>query len=54
MQTFANIMAIIMTVVTTASVIAMVTPTPQKTGWIKKVYSIIDMCALNIWKAKDK
>ena len=54
MQTFANIMAIIMTVETTASVIAMVTPTPQKTGWMKKVYSIIDMCALNIWKAKDK
>ena len=54
MQTFANIMAIIMTVVRTASVIAMVTPTPQKTGWMKKVYSIIDMCALNIWKAKDK
>ena len=54
MQTFANIMAIIMTVVTTASVIAMVTPTPQKTGWMKKVYSFIDMCALNIWKAKDK
>ena len=54
MQTFANIMAIIMTVVTTASVIAMVTPTPLKTGWMKKVYSIIDMCALNIWKAKDK
>ena len=54
MQTFANIMAIIMTVVTTASVIAMVTPTPQKTGWMKKVYSIIDMCALNIWKTKDK
>ena len=54
MQTFANIMAIIMTVVTTASVIAMVTQTPQKTGWMKKVYSVIDMCALNIWKAKDK
>jgi len=54
MQTFANIMAIIMTVVTTASIIAMVTPTPQKTDWMKKVYSIIDMCALNIWKAKVK
>jgi len=37
MQTFANIMAIIMTVVTTASIIAMVTPTPQKTDWMKKV-----------------
>jgi hypothetical protein len=48
MQTFANIMAIIMTVVTTASIIAMVTPTPQKTDWMKKVYSIIDMCALNM------
>lgn len=54
MQTFANIVAIIMAVVTVASIVAMVTPTPQKEGWMKKMYSIIDMCALNIWKAKDK
>jgi len=54
MQAFANILAIIMTVVTTCSVIAMITPTPQKTGWMKKLYSIIDMCALNVWKAKEK
>jgi|TARA_R110000796_G_scaffold110210_2_gene221677 hypothetical protein len=54
MQTFANMIAIIMTIVTTASIIAMVTPTPQKTGWMKKVYSVVDACALNVWKAKDK
>jgi hypothetical protein len=54
MQTFANIMAIIMTVVTTCSVIAMITPTPQRTGWMKKLYKIIDAGALNLWKAKDK
>ena len=54
MQTLANIIAIVMTVVTTCSVIAMVTPTPQKTGWMKKLYAIIDAAALNVWKAKDK
>jgi|TARA_R100000664_G_scaffold484_3_gene1542 hypothetical protein len=54
MQTFANIMAIIMTVVTTCSVIAMITPTPKKTGWMKKLYAVIDAGALNLWKAKDK
>jgi hypothetical protein len=54
MQTLANILAIVMTVVTTCSVIAMITPTPQKTGWMKKLYKIIDTGALNLWKAKDK
>tara|TARA_R110000751_G_scaffold149508_1_gene254486 strand:- start:190 stop:354 length:165 start_codon:yes stop_codon:yes gene_type:complete len=54
MQTFANIIAIVMVIVTTASVIVMITPTPKKTGWMKKIYSIVDLAALNIWKAKDK
>ena len=54
MQTLANILAIVMTVVTTCSIIAMITPTPQKTGWMKKLYAIIDAAALNVWKAKDK
>jgi hypothetical protein len=54
MQTLGNIIAIVMTVVTTCSVIAMITPTPQKTGWMKKLYAIIDAAALNVWKAKDK
>ena len=54
MQTLANIIAIVMTVVTTCSVIAMITPTPQKTGWMKKLYAIIDAAALKVWKAKDK
>ena len=44
METFANIIAVIMIVVTTCSVIACITPTPQKTGWMKKLYSIIDWC----------
>ena len=54
MQTFANIAAIIMTIVTTCSVIAMITPTPQRTGWMKSLYKIIDIGSLNLWKAKDK
>ena len=54
MQTFANIMLIVMTVVTTCSVIAMITPTPQRTGWMKELYKIIDIGALNLWKAKYK
>lgn len=52
METFANIIAVIMIVVTTCSVIACITPTPQKTGWMKKLYSVIDWCAMNWWHAK--
>jgi len=31
-----------------------ITPTPKDDKWIGKLYKIIDVCALNIGKAKDK
>lgn len=40
-------------VVTAASAIAALTPTPRDDTWVAKVYSIVDWLALNIGRAKD-
>tara|TARA_B110000444_G_scaffold22008_3_gene18283 strand:+ start:18864 stop:19061 length:198 start_codon:yes stop_codon:yes gene_type:complete len=37
-----------------ASSIAALTPTPAKGSFMSKVYSIVDLLALNVGKAKDK
>jgi len=50
----ANIIAICMAIVTGASIIAAVTKTPKDDVWIGKLYKLIDMCALNVLKAKQK
>ena len=49
----ANIVAIFMAIVTISSIVTAVTPTPQK-GWHKKLYRVLDICAFNVWKAKQK
>jgi|TARA_Y100000356_G_scaffold95061_1_gene80451 hypothetical protein len=54
MEAFANIIAIIMAIVTGASIIAAITPTPKDDVWIGKIYKLIDVMALNIGKAKMK
>jgi len=54
MGTLINIVALVMMIVTAASIIAAVTPTPKDDVWIGKLYKLIDICALNIWKAKQK
>ena len=54
MQTFANIFALVMLVITVSSAIAAITNTPKSDGWWRKIYYVIDFCALNIGKAKDK
>ena len=54
MQTFANFLAIIMAIISVASIIAAVTPTPKDDVWIGKLYKLIDLCALSIGRAKDK
>jgi hypothetical protein len=41
-------------VVTLASTIAAVTPTPKKGSKLGVAYKLIDLLALNIGKAKDK
>ena len=54
MQTFANIFAAIMLVITISSAIAAITDTPKSEGLWRKIYYVIDFCALNIGKAKQK
>ena len=54
MQTFANIFAAVMLVITVSSAIAAITDTPKSDGWWRKIYYVIDFCALNVGKAKQK
>ena len=54
MQTIANMMAIIMAIISVSSIIAAITPTPKDDVWIGKLYKLVDMMALNVWKAKQK
>lgn len=46
--------AVIPTIVLIASFISAITPTPVDDGWMKKVYKVLDWCALNVGRAKDK
>ena len=54
MQTIGNALANIMAIISVASIIAAITPTPKDDVWIGKLYKLIDLCALNIGRAKDK
>ena len=54
METFANMIALIMAIISVSSIIAAVTPTPKDDVWIGKLYRLIDLCALNIYRAKMK
>ena len=54
METLANALITVTSVVTVASLIAASTPTPVDDGWIKKLYGYLDLLALNIGRAKDK
>jgi len=40
-------------IVTAASAIAALTPTPRDDTWVGKAYRIVDWLALNIGRAKD-
>ena len=53
MEIIANIVAIFMAIVTISSIVTAVTSTPQE-GWKKKLYKVLDICAFNVWKAKQK
>ena len=48
------LIGIITGVVALASAIAALTPTPVDDGWVKKIYKVVDLLALNVGKAKDK
>tara|TARA_R100001163_G_scaffold48961_1_gene36805 strand:+ start:304 stop:462 length:159 start_codon:yes stop_codon:yes gene_type:complete len=49
-----NIFTWICTIIAIASFIAAITPTPQGNWWLSNLYKVVDWCALNIGKAKDK
>ena len=49
-----NVFTWICRIIAIASFVAAVTPTPQGDWWLAKLYKIIDWCALNVLKAKDK
>ena len=41
-------------IVTAASLISAITPTPKDDLWVGKIYKLLDWASLNIGKAKDK
>jgi hypothetical protein len=43
-----------MAIISVSSIIAAVTKTPKDDVWIGKLYKLIDLCALNIGRAKMK
>ena len=49
-----NIFAWVTAIISIASVIAAITPTPKDYLWFSYLYKIIDWCALNVLKAKEK
>ena len=49
-----TLLATITAVVTAASAVAALTPTPKDDAILGKVYKIVDWFALNIGKAKEK
>ena len=49
-----TVIAIVTAVVTLASLIASITPTPKDNAVITKLYKVIDLLALNIGHAKEK
>ena len=53
-MTILNILMWITAIISIASVIAAITPTPKDDVWFGKIYKIIDWCALNVLKAKYK
>tara|TARA_B100000035_G_scaffold313764_1_gene328240 strand:- start:3521 stop:3700 length:180 start_codon:yes stop_codon:yes gene_type:complete len=53
-ENWESILAVITSVIAAASAIAAITPTPKDDNFVKKLYWLVDLLALNIGKAKDK
>ena len=53
MDVIADIANIATDVISVASVIAALTPTPKDDEWMAKLYRFIDILAINIGKAKQ-
>tara|TARA_Y100000385_G_scaffold159111_1_gene164982 strand:+ start:235 stop:393 length:159 start_codon:yes stop_codon:yes gene_type:complete len=48
-----EIISVVTTIVTVASIVAAVTPTPKDDEWVAKLYKFVDLLAINIGKAKQ-
>ena len=49
-----GIFQVITAVIAVASAIAALTPTPKDDGLLKKIAGLVDVLALNVFRAKDK
>jgi len=49
-----SIIALIPIIISTASAIAAITPTPQDDSLLAKLYKLLDVIALNVGKAKQQ
>ena len=49
-----SIVAALTGLIAAASAIAAMTKTPKDDGIVKTLYKLVDLCALNVGKAKDK
>ena len=54
MEHSSELVGILTGIVTVASAIAALTPTPKDDGIVKKIYGLLDMLAINVGKAKEK
>ena len=54
MELVSLILQILPVVVTAASAIAALTPTPKDDEFLSKAYKLVDLLAINIGKAKEK
>ena len=54
LDTIFTIIQIAPYIITGASLICALTPTPKDDQMLGKVYKLIDWCAINVGKAKDK
>ena len=54
MSFLTSLFSVLPEVIAAASAIAAVTPTPKDNAAIAGIYKILDLCALNIFKAKEK
>ena len=54
MENWEGILAVVTGLVTVASAICALTPTPSDDAVVGKIYKVIEAIALNVGKAKDK
>ena len=53
MEFILNLVSVVTSIVTLASIVAALTPTPKDDVWIGKLYKLVDVLAINIGKAKQ-